>query len=92
MKFLSRKKQHETVLLLASIMCYAQIGDVTMYLDEIYNIILNIALNVGGSKGKMELIHTNEAINRQADQMVEMFNMASNNSIGKDDNNDGLPN
>lgn len=92
MKFLSRKKQRETMLMLASIVCYAQIGDVTMYLDKIYDIILGIALNVGGPKGMMELIHMNEAINRQADQMAEIFNTVSNNSIEKDDNNDGLPN
>lgn len=99
MKFLNRKKQHETILMLASIIFYAQTiasytqnSDVTMHLDEIYNIILNIALNVSGSKGKMELVDITEALNRQADQMVEIFNMTSSNSIGKDDNNDGLPN
>lgn len=92
MKFLSRKKQRETMIMLASIVCYTQIGDVTMYLDKIYDIILNIALNVGGTKGMMELIYMNEAINRHADQMAEIFNTITNNSVEKDDNNNGLPN
>lgn len=92
MKFLSKKKQHETMVMLASLVCYSQIGDTTMYLDKMYDLILGIALNVGGPKGMMELIYMNEAINRHSDQMAEIFNAVSSNSIEKDDNNDGLPN
>ena len=92
MKFLSRKKQHETMVMLASLVCYSQIGDTTMYLDKIYDLILGIALNVGGTKGMMELIYMNEAINRHADQMAEIFDTINNNSVDKDDDNDGLPN
>ena len=92
MKFLSRKKQRETMIMLASIVCYVQTGDASMYFDKIYDNILNIALNVGGFKGMMELIYMNEAINRHADQMAEIFNTVANNSVEKDDNNDGLPN
>ena len=99
MKFLSRKKQRETILMLASIVFYAQTiasytqnNIATMPLDKIYNIILDIALNVGGTEGMKELVDITEALNRQADQMVEIFNMETNKSIGKDDSNEGLPN
>lgn len=99
MKFLNRKKQHETILMLASIVFYAQTiasytqnSVETMPLDKIYNIILDIALNVGGTEGMMELVDITEALNRQADQMVEIFNTETNKNTVKDNSDDGLPN
>lgn len=99
MKFLNRKKQHETILMLASIVFYSQTiasytqnNIATMLLDKIYNIILDVALNVGGNEGMIELVDITKALNRQADQMTEIFNIETNKNTVKDNSDDGLPN
>lgn len=63
MKILSRKKQNETLWLLASIVACTQKGDVTTQLEKIYDNILDIALNIGGTDGMNELVALTEAIN-----------------------------
>lgn len=92
MKILSRKKQHEIILMLASIASYTQNGDINISLDKIYDLIIEIAYNVDGAEGIHELAGIAEAINRQADQMVEIFNMKTSISNEKDGSNEGLPN
>lgn len=73
MKILSRRKQNETLWLLASIVACTQKGDVTMQLEKIYDNILDISLNIGGTDGMDELVALTEAINYRSNLASDMF-------------------
>lgn len=73
MKILSKRKQNEILWLLASIVACTQKGDAPMHLEKIYDNILDIALNIGGTDGMNELVALTEAINYRTNLASDMF-------------------
>lgn len=103
MKFLTKKKQNDILFNLAAIKTCVQLicadpSSIDNLLDEIFDDICDISMDVAGHNGSIKVHKIAESINRQAGYLMairalsESLGIDNNHKTEKEGDNEGLPN